>query len=155
MAAAGARMLTEGGSSNISTETALLERVGQFSTVATIAKTTGEGYVQLLTYLFDWKALPIPTDFEVKMNTNYVPQGIQPGELRDWIAGVQAGQVPLSAFINFMRSRGAVSAEMTDEDYRAELDKDADEFKLDAAPLEQGDELPVDDDGNPIEETEE
>lgn len=128
MAAAGARMLTESGSSNISTETALLERVGQFSTVASIANTTAEGYLHLLTLLFDWKSLPIPADLSVKLNTDYVPQGLKPGEIADWLKGVQGGKIPLSAFIAFMRKRGAISPDMTDEDYRDELEKDSDEF---------------------------
>lgn len=153
MAAAGARMLTESGSSNISTETALLERVGQFSTVASIANTTAEGYLKLLTHLFEWKSLPIPADLEVRLNTDYVPQGLKPGEIADWLKGVQGGTIPLSSFINFMRKRGAISAEMTDEDYRNELEADGDEFKT-GAPPPPGAEIPPTNDDDEDEDEE-
>lgn len=142
MAAAGARMLTDGGSSNISTETALLERVGQFATLGTVATTVAEGYTRLMRLVFDWDQVAYSQDFHVKLNTQYVPETMTPQELEKLMGGVTAGLIPMSVFIARLKSRGLVAEEMTDEDYRNELEQDAAERDLGS--LEEPEDPPED-----------
>jgi hypothetical protein len=129
MAAVGARVLSDTGSSNISTETALLERVGEHSVLSGIANTVADGMGKILKYLFEWADVPTE-NIAVELNTSFVPAGLKPGELKEWIEAVMTGNMPRSVFIARMKEKGAVDSSMTEAEWAKKLDEEADDLSL-------------------------
>ena len=124
MVAIGARaMMTEHGS-NISTDTEKVRRVGEHSVLAQVALTASDGLTKVLEELAAWHKIELPEEFQVLLNTDFLPQGLQPGELTEWIAAVQSGVMPVSVFVEKLKKRGEVDPDMTVEDFRAALDED-------------------------------
>lgn len=132
MAAMGARILIDSGSSNISTETAKLERVGEHSVLSDISNACADGITQIFRMVLQWGGMKeaMAEKVLIRLNTDFVPKGMAPGELTEWIKGVQANVIPLKIFFDRLKDRGEVPETMTEEDYRQELDKDADQFGM-------------------------
>ncbi len=145
MASVGARVLTDGGSSQISTETARLERAGEHSVLAGVANTVADGMTQVLRLLATWAGISGADKIAVSLNTNFVPVGLQPGELAEWLGEVQKGNMPLSVALERLKSRGVVDAEMTEQDWRDETEAAALDMPEDDFEDEQPDD-PVDQD---------
>jgi hypothetical protein len=132
MAAIGARILQDGGASNISTETAMLERVGEHSVLSDISNTVGQGITDVMRMLLQWGGLneKLADKVQVKLNTSFMPKGMTVGELTEWVKAVQAGVVPLTILYQRLKARGEIPEEMTEDEYRDALDKDADMMGL-------------------------
>ncbi len=156
MSAMGGRILIDSGSGQISTETAKMERIGEHSVLAEISNTVGDGLTKLVRWLAEWAKITLPKDFKIELNTDFVPSGLQAGELQEWVAALQTGKLPLAVFLARMKSRGVVDPEMSEDDYRRHLDEDADLMDMgedeeddEDEPHEEGDEdgkkPPIDD----------
>jgi hypothetical protein len=145
MAQLGARILINSGSNNISTETAQLERVGEHSVLADISYTIAAGMTEVLRMLMQWNGMTEQATEEISLtlNTEFVPKGMQPGELTEWIKGVQAGLVPMSVLFKRLKHHGEVPADMTEDQYREELIADKDDFGMNGA-------LPPDDEADAV-----
>lgn len=132
MAAVGARILIDSGSSNISTETAKLERVGEHSVLSDIALVVGSGMAEILQMVLQWGGMSedLALKVGVTLNTDYTPKGMTVGELSEWVKAVQSGKVPLKILFAKLQARGEIPDEMTEEEYRDELKADADELGL-------------------------
>ena len=132
MAQLGARILINSGSNNISTETAKMERVGEHSVLADISYTVAAGMTEVLRMLMQWNGMTEEAVSEIvlTLNTEFVPKGMQNGELSEWIKGVQAGLVPMSILFNRLKHHGEVPVDMTEDQYREELLADKDEFGM-------------------------
>lgn len=152
MAAIGARILTSTGSSNISTETAKLERAGEHSVLADISNSCADGLSEILSILMQWAGLDesAASKSRVTLNTEFVPKGMASDELNAWFGGYLKGAVPLKLFFAKLKARGEVPDTMTEEDFRDELAKDRDELGM--AFDEEGGEVPPTDDQEEEEE---
>lgn len=141
MAAAGAMLLTNQVQSNITNETALLMRVGQFATLSDVASTLEEGYTALLTELLDWQGLPMPDDIGLTLNKKYVPAGLKPGELNEIVAGIQSGEVPRGVLVKRLKEAELIDGQMTEDQYKDKLAEERDEFGItqDEPPIDEND----------------
>ena len=128
MAAVGARILIDSGSSQISTETAHLERVGEHSVLAEIALSASDGLTKLIRHLAEWAGIKLQKTFGVVLNTDFVPTGLQSGELTEWVQALQSGALPLALFLDRLKSRGVAPADMTEEEYKRQILEDSDEL---------------------------
>jgi hypothetical protein len=122
MAAMGARILADEGGAQISTETARIQRAGEHSVLAGIANTVADGMTQILRWIAEWAKISAP-DIAVTLNTDFTPRGLQPGELAEWLAGLQAGTIPLAVVLEHFKSRGVVDPQMTEQDWMDQIDE--------------------------------
>lgn len=123
MAAIGARILADESGAQISTETARIQRAGEHSVLAGIANTVADGLTQILRMLAEWQKLDAP-DLAVTLTTDFLPKGLQPGELTEWLKAVQDGNMPLEVAIDHLKSRGAVDPQVTAQDWQDQIDKE-------------------------------
>jgi Domain of unknown function (DUF4055) len=132
MAQLGARILINSGSNNISTETAKMERVGEYSVLADISRTIAAGMTEVLRMLMQWNGMTeeAASKIVLTLNTEFVPKGMETGELTEWIKGVQASLVPVSVLFNRLKNHGELPADLTLDQYKEELLADKDEFGM-------------------------
>lgn len=123
MAAVGARLLADETSSQISRDTAIIQRAGEHSVLANIATTVADGWKRVLDYLAMW-AGAVDQDISVKLNTDFVPQGLTAGELTEWIGAVQSGHMSSRDLFALMQKRGVVRADKSYDEHLDEVDED-------------------------------
>lgn len=124
MVAIGARALAiEHTGGQVSTETERIRRAGEHSMLAQVANTVSDGMTQVLQMLADWAS--ISGEIRCQLNTDFLPSGLQPGELNEWTNSLMAGAVTMDAFLTRLKERGVVDPELTVEEYRDQLDEDA------------------------------
>lgn len=140
MALVGARVLSDAGSSQISTETAELERVGEHSVLAQVANTVSDGLTRILKFLGAWEGIAVD-DLDVHLNRRFVPKGLDPNVLKQLMAGVQTGVIPMEVFFATLQQNDYVSGEETFESYLARLEEDEGRLSVgaDGAALEDDD----------------
>jgi hypothetical protein len=143
MAAIGARILADESGAQISTETARIQRAGEHSVLAGIANTVADGMTWVLRELAKWAGIE-GEKIAVTLNTDFVPKGMQPGELKEWMAAIQANQIPLSVALEYFKSRGVVDPEITVQAWRDALAED-----VLAAPDLGAEDQPVDEEIDP------
>lgn len=122
MAAIGARILADEGGAQISTETARIQRAGEHSVLAGIANTVADGMTEILRMVAEWAGIAAP-DLSVTLNTDFLPNGLQPGELAEWLAALQAGTMPLSVVLEHLKTRGVVDPQMSEQDWLDQIDE--------------------------------
>ena len=152
MAAAGAMLLTNNVQSNISRETALLMRVGQFATLSDVAMTTEEGYEKLIMMLLDWQGVPIPEELGLELNKEYVPNTLDGAEITALVAGIQAGEMPRIVLLDRMKKAGLIDPRMSEDEYKDKIASERDEFGTQDDGDETGEGGPAPGDEPPIEE---
>lgn len=123
MAAVGARLLSDETSSQIARDTAIIQRAGEHSVLANIATTVSDGWKRVLGYLAMW-AGAVDQDISVKLNTDFVPQGLTAGELAEWIGAVQSGHMSSRDLFALMQKRGVVRADKSYDEHLDEVDED-------------------------------
>ncbi|HPE48712.1 MAG TPA: DUF4055 domain-containing protein [Hyphomonas sp.] len=123
MAATGARILADESGAQISTETARIQRAGEHSVLAGIANTVADGMTQVLRIMAEWAGISGADKVAVTLNTDFLPRGLQPGELAEWLAGLQNGSIPLSVVIEHLKSRGVIDPQMTEQDWVDGIDE--------------------------------
>jgi len=123
MAAIGARILADESGAQIATETARIQRAGEHSVLAGIANSCADGLTQVLRWVAEWAKIGGAENIAVTLNTDFLPKGLQPGELAEWGAGLQSGTMPLAVFMEHMRSRGVIDPQMTEADWQAGIDE--------------------------------
>jgi hypothetical protein len=122
MAAIGARILADESGAQIATETARIQRAGEHSVLAGIANSVADGLTQVLRWVAEWAKINAP-EIAVTLNTDFLPKGLQPGELAEWSAGLQNGTMPLAVFMEHLKSRGVIDPQMTEADWQAGIDE--------------------------------
>lgn len=122
MAAIGARILADESGAQISTETARIQRAGEHSVLASIANTVADGMTQVLRWVAQWAGVSGADKIAVTLTTDFLPQGLQPGELAEWLAGLQAGTLPLPVVLEHLKSRGVIDPEMTEAEWNDGID---------------------------------
>jgi len=125
MSAIGARILADESGAQISTETARIQRAGEHSVLATIANTVADGMTQALRWVAEWADVTGSDKIAVTLNTDFLPKGLQPGELQEWLGAVQAGTLPLAIAIEHLKSRGVVDPQATEQDWLDQIDEAA------------------------------
>lgn len=123
MAAIGARILADESGAQISTETARIQRAGEHSVLAGIANTVADGMTQILRWLAMWAGISGAEKIAVTLNTDFLPKGLEAGQLAEWLGQVQAGAMPLSVAMELLKSRGVVDPQMTEQDWRDSVDE--------------------------------
>jgi len=123
MAAIGARILADESGAQIATETARIQRAGEHSVLAGLANSCADGLTQVLRWVAEWAKIGGAENIAVTLNTDFLPKGLQPGELAEWSAGLQSGTMPLAVFMEHMKSRGVIDPQMTEADWQAGIDE--------------------------------
>lgn len=123
MAATGARILADESGAQISTETARIQRAGEHSVLAGISNTIADGMTQVLRIMAEWAGISGADKVAVTLNTDFLPRGLQPGELQEWLGALQNGTMPLSVVIEHLKSRGVVDPQMTEQDWTDGIDE--------------------------------
>lgn len=122
MAAVGARLLADETSAQIARDTAVIQRAGEHSVLAQLATTIADGWQRVLGYLAMWGG--IAGDISVKLNTDFLPQGMTSGELSELIQAVQAGQMSSRDLFALLQKRGLVRPDKAYEEHLDEVDED-------------------------------
>jgi hypothetical protein len=122
MAAIGARILADESGAQVATETARIQRAGEHSVLAGIANSIADGMTQVLRMLAEWAGINAP-DIAVTLNTDFMPRGLQQGELVEWLGRVQEGSMPLSVALEHLKARGVVDPQMTEQEWRDAIDE--------------------------------
>ena len=123
MAAIGARILADESGAQISTETARIQRAGEHSVLAGIANTVADGMTQILRWVAEWGGISGAEDVAVTLNTDFLPRGLEQGELAEWLGQVQSGALPLSVAIEHLKSRGVIDPQATEQEWRDGVDE--------------------------------
>jgi len=66
----------------------------------------------------------VDQDISVKLNTDFVPQGLTAGELTEWIGAVQSGHMSSRDLFALMQKRGVVRADKSYDEHLDEVDED-------------------------------
>jgi len=122
MAAIGARILADESASQIAVETARIQRAGEHSVLAGIANTVADGMTQVLRWVATWAGVSGADNIAVTLTTDFLPKGLQPGELAEWLAGLQAGTLPLPVVLEHLKSRGVIDPQMTEAEWNDGID---------------------------------
>lgn len=123
MASVGARMLVEDAGAQVARDTVIIQRAGEHSVLANIANTVADGWKRMLGYLARWAGVS-NADISVSLNTDFVPQGLQPGELGELISAVMQGQLSSRDLFAILQKRGTVRADKSYDEHREEIDED-------------------------------
>ena len=122
-AALGARIFGDESAAQISTETARIQRAGEHSVLAGIANTVADGMTQVLRWVGEWAGIAGADKIAVTLNTDFLPKGLQPGELAEWLAALQAGTMPLPVVLEHLKSRGVIDPQMTEAEWNDGIDE--------------------------------
>ena len=117
MAAIGARILTDGGSQQISTETALLERAGEHSVLQSISATISDGLTKAFRLLVEWAGINAPEEMKIELNKDFVPAGLNTGQLTEWVDAMIKGTIPLDVLFRKLKEAKELPPDMTVEKF--------------------------------------
>jgi hypothetical protein len=135
MAAVGARLLADETKGQIARDTAIIQRAGEHSVLAGIAGAVSDGWERVLRLLAVWNGTQVDEDeaevdekegkaISVKLNTDYVPLGLQVGELKDLMAAVQNGTLTSRDMFGLLQKRGVIRADKSYEVHQEEVEED-------------------------------
>lgn len=99
----GAQLITP--TTQITAESARLQRGADSSVMATIARNVSQAYEDCLKWVAQMLGLP-DTGIEFRLNTEFYLQQMTPQEAQQWMAMVQSGYVPTEAMWEAMRRGG-------------------------------------------------
>ena len=132
MAAVGARILADETSGQIARDTAVIQRAGEHSVLAGVANTVGDGFEKVLRLLAMWSGVALNDDenakdgqvLSVKLNTDYVPIGLQTGELADLMDAVLKGYMSSRDLFALLQKKGAIRPDKSFEEHQDEVEED-------------------------------
>lgn len=154
MAAVGARLLADETGAQIARDTAIIQRAGEHSVLANIATTVADGWRRVLGYLAMWAN--IAGEINVSLNTDFLPQGMTPGELGELITAVQSGQLSSRDLFALLQKRSVIRADKSYDEHLDEVDEDGQRV-LDLPPGAPGGPpvVPANDPNNPDQQDDE
>ncbi len=122
MAALGARLLQEPQRQAEAAETHYIKQSSENSTLASVAKTCGDGLKQALTYMAEW----VSASGEVKceLNTDFFDVPISPQAITSLVAAVQAGLMPVDDFLWVLKQGELLRHDLTIEEARSLIEQD-------------------------------
>ena len=165
MAAVGARLLADETKGQIARDTAVIQRAGEHSVLAGIAGTVSDGWERILKIFAKWEGVDVKDEedvndgqgefISVKLNTDYIPLGLQVGELKDLMDAVNQGKLSSRDLFALLQKRGVIAADKTYDQHLDEVEED--DARIVDNPRSGGIVNPPPDDGtggnNPLDET--
>lgn len=114
----GAQLITP--TQQITAESARLQRGADTSVMATISNNVSEAYTRALKWVAGMMRIPEGTEIEFKLNTEFFLQQMTAQDRTAWMADINAGYLPVTAYYAALRASGVT--DWKDEDITDALD---------------------------------
>ena len=114
----GAQLITP--TQQITAESARLQRGADTSVMATISNNVSEAYTRALKWVAGMMRIPEGTEIEFKLNTEFFLQQMTAQDRTAWMADINAGYLPVTAYYAALRAAG--QTDWTDEQIVEALD---------------------------------
>lgn len=114
----GAQLITP--TQQITAESARLQRGADTSVMATISNNVSEAYTRALKWVAGMMRIPEGTEIEFKLNTEFFLQQMTAQDRAAWMADINAGYLPVTAYYAALRAAGVT--DWKDEDITDALD---------------------------------
>ena len=114
----GAQLITP--TQQITAESARLQRGADTSVMATISNNVSEAYTRALKWVAGMMRIPEGTEIEFKLNTEFFLQQMTAQDRTAWMADINAGYLPVTAYYAALRAAGVT--DWKDEDITDALD---------------------------------
>lgn len=122
MAALGAEMLQQRTTQAESGESKKLDKVAQNATVADVANTVSRAYKQAFEFAAMWVGAD-NNDIEIQLNTDYIPQDLNPQTLTALMVALQNGDISYDTFWRNMQKGELADPAVSAEEERARIDE--------------------------------
>lgn len=119
MAALGARMLAPESRAAESGEALAIRRGGENSALAKVADSVSRSIVLVLETLAEWEGITGPISYS--LNTDYLPNRMNPQELTALMAAWQAGGLTSEELFERMKAGGVIRDDKTYDEHEAEM----------------------------------
>ncbi|MEB2514800.1 DUF4055 domain-containing protein [Pseudomonas sp. YuFO20] len=119
MVSLGARLIERGSAVKTATQ-ADNDSAAEHSVLSLIVSNVSEAYTQCLVWMAEFSNAPGETAY--KINQDFTQVSLDAAIMSALFNAVQAGRVPESDFWQYLRDRGVIDAEKTDEEIRGELE---------------------------------
>lgn len=119
MVSLGARLIERGSAVKTATQ-ADNDSAAEHSVLSLIVSNVSEAYTQCLTWMAEFSNAEGETIY--KINQDFTQVSLDAAIMSALFNAVQAGRVPESDFWQYLRDRGVIDAEKTDEEIRGELE---------------------------------
>ena len=122
MAKVGARLLATEKAAAEAADTHVIRRASENATLASIANNISRQIEKALQEVADWMGDTTPVKFQI--NTDYIPQKMESGEVSVYMGMVQAGMLSWTTLIHMMRDRGALDPTLQPEEEMERIKED-------------------------------
>ena len=113
MAAIGARMLAPEKAGVEAADTLSMRRSGETAVLAAIANLVSQGITAMLAFMASWEG--IGGEISVRLNTDYMPQGITAQELSELTKALQSGAISFDTYFDNLQRGEIIRADKTAE----------------------------------------
>lgn len=128
MVSLGARLVEAGGAAKTATQDEN-DAAAEHSVLSLIVSNISEAYTQCLVWMA--RFANVSGEFIYKINQDFTRVSLDAAILRNLFDAVQGGRLPESDFWQYLRDRGVIDPEKTDEEIRDELDNSVSGLNLD------------------------
>jgi hypothetical protein len=122
MAVLGARILSSDKKAVEAAETASIHRAGEHGVLGDIANSVAMGLEKVISIMAMWMGESID-DIEVKLNTDFNPQGLNPQQMTAIMGLWQQGRLSNSDLFMILKKGEIIDAEKTFDEYEEELEE--------------------------------
>jgi hypothetical protein len=128
LVALGAR-LVERGSATKTAEQSSTDTASEHSVLSLIVSNVSEAYTQCLAWMAEFVGAAGKTEY--KLNQDFTQIRLDANIMAGLFNAVQGGRLPVTDFWQYLRDRGIINPEKTDDQVRDELQEDASSLNLD------------------------
>lgn len=118
MAALGAEALAPSTGQVESGESKRLDKVAQNATTGDIANTVSRAYQQASEFAATWVGAN-PSEVSIKLNTDYIPENMNPQLLAGLLAALQSGEISYDTFYSNLQKGELIHSDRTAEEEKA------------------------------------
>lgn len=122
MAKVGARILASDKNAAEAAETHAIRRASENATLASVANNISRSLTAALQDVANW--IGDTQEVTYAINTDYIPQRMDAGEISAYVGMVQAGLMSVDTFILTLRDRGAVDPALDPEEEKDRISED-------------------------------
>jgi hypothetical protein len=122
MAAIGARMLAPEKAGVEAADTLAMRHSGETSVLAAIANLVSQQLTRIMAFIAAWEG--IGGDVSVKLNTDYLPQGMSAQELAELVRAHQAGAISFDTLFDNLQRGEIIRGDKTAEEEREQIADD-------------------------------
>jgi hypothetical protein len=122
MAAIGARMLAPEKAGVEAYDTLAMRHSGETSVLASIANMVSQQLTRIMAFIAEWEGIGGETS--IKLNTDYMPQGMTAQELAELVKAHQAGAISFATLFDNLQRGEIIRAEKTAEQEKEEIADD-------------------------------